>query len=191
MSLPWIVAAIALLAFIALIAGQRFGARPQAPAQSDASAPTLAQGRAPDISQLTPAQRAVMLHDRIMRYREAGKKDSVLMFAPMGIAAYEMLGNLDLDSRYDLGMIGDASENAALARAQADTILRQNPDHLLGLILAARAARLENRTADERKFYQRLIAAEAAERGKSLDEYVTHANDIALGLEEARRVVRR
>lgn len=192
MSLPWIVAAIALLAFIALIAGQKFGAnRPQAVGTA-ASDPTGTPGpRAPDISQMTPAERAIRLHTRIMTLRQAGKQDSVMMFAPMAIAAFEMLGSLDTDGRYDLGMIGEASENATLAKAQADSILQQNPSHLLGLILAARAAKMENRIADEKRFYQRLVAAEAAERAKALDEYLTHETDIVIALDEARRVIRR
>jgi len=191
MSLPWIVAAIALLAFIALIAGQKFGANNPSsqPVVEDQSVP--AAGPAPDISQMTPAERAIRLHTRVMTLRQAGKQDSVMMFAPMAIAAFEMLGDLDVDSRYDLGMIGDASGNAALAKAQADTILQQNPNHLLGLILAARAARMENRAADEKRFYQRLVAAEPAERAKQLGEYLTHENDIVIALDEARRVVRR
>src|SRR5690348_14358606 len=70
MSLPWVVAAIALLAFIALIAGQKFGAnRPVAEEQATEQLPP---GRAPDISQMTPAERAIRLHDRIMQLREAG-----------------------------------------------------------------------------------------------------------------------
>lgn len=190
--MPWIVAAIALLAFIALIAGQKFGSnRPTAAPVDAASVDPATPARAPDISQMTPADRAIRLHDRIMRLRQAGKQDSVMMFAPMAIAAFEMLGNLDLDSRYDLGMIGFASENASLARAQADTILAANANHLLGLILAARAAKMENRAADEKRFYQRLIAAEPAERTKGLDEYLTHENDIVSALDEARRIVRR
>jgi hypothetical protein len=192
-SMPWIVAAIALLAFIALIAGQKFGAnRPEAAvANGDQAAPSIAPGRAPDISQMTPAERAIRLHERIMTLKQAGKQDSVMMFAPMGIAAFEMLGNLDQDSRYDLGMIGWASDNATVAKAQADTILQQNRNHLLGLILAARAAELENRTAEQRGFYQRLVAAEAAERAKAFPEYLTHENDIIVALDEARRIVRR
>jgi hypothetical protein len=191
MSLPWVVAAIALLAFIALVAGQKFGAnRPEAAV--DASTPSApVAGRAPDISQMSPAERAIGLHDRIMRLREAGKKDSVQFFAPMAIAAFEMLGALDSDSRYDLGMIGWAAENSALAKAQADTILQQQPNHLLGLILAARAARLRNDAAGERSFYQRFVAAEPAERTKGLAEYLTHERDIVAALDEARRVTRR
>jgi hypothetical protein len=190
MSLPWIVAGIALLAFIALIAGQKFGANRPVP-DGAPSAAQLPPGRAPDISQMSPAERAIRLHDRIMTLKEAGKQDSVMMFAPMGIAAFEMLGALDADSRYDLGMIGWASENAPLARAQADTILRENPNHLLGLILAARAAKLGARDADEKQFYQRLVAAEQAERATGRNEYLTHESDIIRALDEARRITRR
>lgn len=190
MSLPWVVAAIALLAFIALVAGQKFGAnRPVA--EDPGAQAQLPQGRAPDISQMSPAERAMRLYERIMMLREAGKQDSVMLFAPMAIAAYEMLGNTDADSRYDLGMIGWASNNGPLAKAQADTILQSNPKHLLGLILAARAAKTEKREADERSFYQRLLAAESTERAAARNEYITHEPDITTALEEARRVTRR
>jgi hypothetical protein len=190
MSLPWVVAAIALLAFIALIAGQKFGANRPVP-EAPAAVAEIPQARAPDISNMTPAERAIRLHDRIMQWKSIGRQDSVMLFAPMGIAAFEMLGSLDPDARYDVGMIGWASENGAVARAQADTILQQNPRHLLGLILGARAAKLQNRGADERGFYQRLVAAEPAERGVARDEYITHKSDIDAALEEARRITRR
>jgi hypothetical protein len=193
MSLPWVVAAIALLSLIALVAGQRFAANRAEVADSPASAvAAVPQGvRAPDISQLSPAERAIRLYDRLMVYNEAGKMDSVRFFAPMAIAAYEMLGNLDLGGHYDLGRIGEITGDTKLATAEADTILRQNPNHLLGLILAAHAARLENRAADERKFFQRAIAAEPTERKKQIPEYIAHEPDIISGLDEARRTIRR
>jgi hypothetical protein len=191
LSLPWIVAAIALLAFIALVAGQRFGANRPAAAPEGQVAAELPQQRAPDISNMTPAEQAIRLHDRIMQWKAAGKQDSVDLFAPMGMAAFERLGNLDDDSRYDLGMLGWASNDATVARAQADTILQKNPKHLLGLILAARAAKMENREADERRYDQRLLAAEPAERATGRDEYIIHEGDINLALEEARRITRR
>src|SRR6476661_9374225 len=78
-AMPWVVAAIALVALIALVVGQRFGGRTAGtsdvldgangqgatPITADA-APAGAMPRAPDISQLTPAQRAERLYDRIM-----------------------------------------------------------------------------------------------------------------------------
>src|ERR671925_2168253 len=57
-ALPWSVAAIALLALIALAAGQRFN-RPRPTAEESEGVPSMAGSpRAPDISSLTPAQRA-------------------------------------------------------------------------------------------------------------------------------------
>jgi hypothetical protein len=192
------VAAIALLALIALVVGQRFGGRSVAVAQagadtSAASAAPFAGGpgasgmpRAPDISQLTPEQRAERLYDRIMTEAEAGRIENVRSFMPMAIAAYEMIAPLNLDQRYDLGRIGVVGGDSALARAQADTILAAKPTHLLGLILEARAARLEKDEVRAKKADARLLAAEPTERAAGLKEYLLHKNDIDAALTAAR-----
>ena len=77
------------------------------------------------------------LYNRVMGQHERGRADSVRLFAPMAITAYQQLGPLDLDQRYDMGRIAAISGDEALARAEADTILAKHPNHLLGLILAA------------------------------------------------------
>ena len=89
---------------------------------------------------MSPRERADRLYDRVMRLNEEGKTDSVDFFAPMVTSAYQMLGTLDLDQHYDLGRVGEVTGAAPLARAEADTILRADPTHLLGLALAARVA---------------------------------------------------
>src|ERR1700737_4013189 len=71
--LPWAVAAIALVALIALVVGQRFGARQAAIAPANGEGTASAnmpssgakglQPRAPDISQMTPEQQAERLYD--------------------------------------------------------------------------------------------------------------------------------
>jgi len=190
-ALPWSVAGIALLALIALVAAQRFsgssadsGGEP-AP---EAGAPSAAAGagRAPDISNLSPAEAAVRLYNRVMGQHERGRADSVQLFAPMAITAYQQLGQLDLDQRYDMGRIAAISGDEALARAEADTILSQHPNHLLGLILAGNAARLRKDPAAERAYREKFIAAVPAERAKQLPEYITHENDITIALEAKR-----
>jgi hypothetical protein len=113
-----------------------------------------------------------------MMAHEHGRADTVQMFAPMAIAAYEQLDSLDADARYDLGRIAAVSGNETLARAQADTILARQPKHLLGLILAGNAAYMRKDVAAERSFYDRLVAAAPSERSKQVPEYVTHQNDI-------------
>jgi hypothetical protein len=196
-ALPWAVAAIALVALVALIAGQHFGRQPitAAPASFDAAtvpagSPPLVgpvpTGQPPDISALSPAQAASRLYDRVMAAHERGRADSVQMFAPMAITAYQMIGNLDMDQRYDLGRIGAVSGDARLARAEADTMLAVYPTHLLGLILAGNAARMRKDTAAERTYHDRLLNTVAAERAKQLPEYVAHENDIAMAVDAKR-----
>ena len=171
--------------------GQRFGARDNSISQPSAdtgTATSSAMPPAPDISQLTPEQRAARLYDRIMKESEAGNLENVRSFMPMAIAAYEMLPPLTLDQRYDLGRIGEVGGDAALARAQADTILRARPTHLLGLILSAEAARLDKNESRAREAEAKLLAAEPAERSAGLKEYLLHKNDIDAALIAARAI---
>ena len=188
-ALPWSVAGIALLALIALVASQRFsGSAADAGATAEGGAPPAGErtGQAPDISNLSPAEAAVRLYNRVMGQHERGRADSVRLFAPMAITAYQQLGPLDLDQRYDMGRIAAISGDEALARAEADTILAKHPNHLLGLILAANAAHLRKDSAGERAYRDKFIAAVPAERAKQLPEYITHENDITIALEAKR-----
>jgi len=184
---PWSIAGISLLAVIAFIAAQRFSsaATPDA-SQTEASAPPATAGQPPDISKLTPAEAAVRLYNRVMGQHERGRADSVQLFAPMAIAAYQQLGQLDLDQRYDVGRIAAVSGDESLARAEADTILARHPNHLLGLILAGNAARLRKDAVAERTYRDKFLAAVTAERAKQLPEYITHENDITIALEAKR-----
>jgi hypothetical protein len=186
--LPWAVAAIALMALIALVVGQRFGARGPAvtevaadslaPADAAASGPVGVMPRAPDISQLSPEERAQRLYDRIMKEAEAGHAEVVGTFMPMAVAAYQMISPLNADQRYDLGRLGEVGGDSALARAEADTILKSKPTHLLGLILRGRAARMEHNESRARDSDLKLLAAAPKERASGLKEYEQHKNDI-------------
>lgn len=203
-SLPWAVAAIALLALLAMSAGKFFNASrgssldapqnalPQAglddrgasPGSEDAGA---APGvRAPDISALSPEERAERLFNRVMLLNSQGKSDSVLFFAPMAISAYEMISPMTADQRYDMGRIAEVAGALPLAKAQADTILRASPNHLLGLILAARIASLSGDTAARRRYETKFLAVEKTESARKLPEYERHQDDITSALTNAR-----
>lgn len=136
---------------------------------------------------MTPTQRAERLYDRVMSAAERGLPDTVQFFIPMAIQAYEAIGDLNVDQRYDLGRLAEVAGDAQLATAQADTILRAQPDHLLGLILASRAARLRNDERAATRHLERLARVEAAERRKQLPEYLLHQNDIDMALAEWRQ----
>ncbi|MFN8573578.1 MAG: hypothetical protein U0132_16105 [Gemmatimonadaceae bacterium] len=142
--------------------------------------------RAPDISSLSPRERADRLYDRMMRLASENKNDSVQFFAPMALSAYENLGPLDTDLHYDFGRIAEISGNLDVAQAQADSILRQNPTHLLGLILASRVATLRGNAGRSATLLKQLLQAEPAETKKGLDEYTRHRGDIDVALSEAR-----
>jgi hypothetical protein len=190
-ALPWAVAAIALLALVALVAGQRFGgSRALASQQATALPPATGgaePGRAPDISNLSPRERADRLYDRMMRLSSEGKTDSLQFFAPMALSVYQSVGPMDADLRYDFGRVAEVAGAAEIARAQADTILASDSTHLLGLVLAIRAAQLRNDAAAATGFRRRLIAAEPTESPKNLPEYQRHQSDILDALAEARR----
>ncbi len=128
---------------------------------------------------MTPRERASRLYDRIMRYAEEGKRDSLQVFAPMAIASFEMLGSdLDLHARYDLGRVAMEAGELSVATAQADTILQSAPTHLLGLVLRARTAGLQENSALATTAWSSFLTALDAELQKNLEEYQAHAADI-------------
>jgi hypothetical protein len=201
-ALPWIVAALAFLALFAMAAGRGFNttrgsaidgsqnALPQAGLddRGAVSADERAAGiRAPDISNLSPQERADRLYNRVMLLASQGKVDSVQFFAPMAVQSYLLLSPLNADQRYDLGRIAEVVGETSLAKAQADSILRENPNHLLGLILEARLATLAGDTIQLRSWERKLLAAEKAEAAKKRDEYVRHQDDISNALQQARK----
>ncbi len=199
-SLPWIVAAIALVCLLAFFAGNFYkskrsstldapqNALPQA--GLDDRTPQDGGGqpvRAPDISQLSPEERADRLFNRVMLLNSEGKSDSVLFFAPMALESYRLLSPMNADQRYDMGRIAEVAGAYPLAAAQADTILRQNPTHLLGLILASRIAGLEKESARQAAFTKRLLTALTSETAKKLPEYDRHQADITSAVADARQ----
>ena len=196
-------ALIALCALIALVAGPRIaasrGSTLDAPITAipqpglDFPAPMGGGGgtRAPDISAMSPEERANRLYDRIMQLDGEGKTDSVQMIAlNMFIPQLRSMEPLDLHLRYDLGRVGVAAQTADVATAQADTILGQAPNHLLGLALGIRAARFRGDEPAARAYEKKLLEVERSELAKNLPEYELHRKDIELALDEARRQAR-
>jgi hypothetical protein len=167
--LPWAVAGAALGALATVVI-----MRTSAPRGPDAANPQPPMGRAPDISQMSPDERANRLFNRIMMADEAGKRDSVLFFLPMALTAYAQLGPLDVDSRYHVGLIQLAAGQPAGAVAQADTILREEPTHLFGFVLRARAAQVMGNRQAEQRAYADFLRNEAPEMARNRPEYADH-----------------
>lgn len=196
--LPWAIGVVAVLALVIAVAVQQRDT--SAPAGMgtniplDGSAPFAGAGagamRAPDISSMSPRERADRLYDRVMRLASEGKTDSASFFATMAAQAYELLGPLDNDLKYDYGRMSEMAGNLDEAQKQSAAILASNPDHLLGLILAARVAQLKNDEATRARHFKRLLAVEKTEQAKSIEEYQRHKGDIDAAIEEAKSVAK-
>ena len=180
-SFIWLVPTIAVIGVL----GYAFGARSGGSAETPGVPLGGMGGGVPDISSLSPDERVDRLFNRVMSAASAGKTDTVMFFAPMAISSFSSLEPLTLHRHYDLGLVLMVAGQEAAAQAQADTILKAAPNHLLGLVLAMRVAMKEGNTAAAQRLATRLRAAVAAERAKNLPEYSDHATDIDVALAEA------
>jgi hypothetical protein len=204
--LPWGVAFVALLALVAMFAGRNFGAAKgsgidgsanslatqaiDGPAASAApfAGGAAAGGPAPDLSNMTPSEIASRLFNRVMELAEAGKVDSAVFIGErMALPAHEMLPEITVDERYHYGRLAEVVNNAAVARAQADTILQREPNHLLGLLLRVRAARMDKDAATEKQYNTRFLSALEKERNADREEYRVHKAEIDRAEAEARK----
>lgn len=165
-----------------------------APASNDQPVAPFASGggvRPPDISQMSPQERANRLFNRVMILAEAGKSDSVSFFLPMALAAYGQLPALDADARYHIGLLQLAGGDVPAAVAQADSIARTVPTHLFIYILRAHAYQQQGNSALERRAYADFLRNEPAEMAKARPEYADHSDALSNFKAEASRVTSR
>jgi zinc ribbon protein len=179
--LPWGIAGLAagaLLAILFMRGTGGAGGGSNVPASGGAPFASGGQpgaGTAPDISQMSPEERAQRLFDRVMRLQEEGKLDSVRFFLPMAVGAYQQLPAMSLDSHFDVGLLQLAGGDAAAGVAEADAIRQQVPTHLFAFVLRARAAQAGNDTRGLTQAYRDFLKNESAERARRRPEYEEHA----------------
>lgn len=181
---PWIAggaAALVLVAAAAYSLGRGAGGAPGAP-----PAPVQAGGPT-DISQMTPRQQAIALFNRVMDASERGLADSVAFFAPMALQVYGMVGPLDNDGRYDVGMIHAVTGNYEGALAQADSLEQLVPGHLLATLLRHTVAEAQGDSAEMQRAYRSFLASYDQEIAAERIEYHAHGRSIEAFLELARR----
>ena len=187
--LPWSVAGAALGALLTVVALRFGGSGERGAGLNDATGGTAPRSLlpvgAPDISQMSPEERATRLYNRVMTLHTQGKADSAEFFLPMALQAYAMLPALDVDARYHIGVLDLTGGNAAAAVAQADTIRRAVPTHLFGFMLRARGLELERDTAGAGRAYREFLEHEAAERKRRRPEYDEHAQNLDAFHEQA------
>ena len=186
--IAWIIAGSAALVAVAALAFRLGSAKPTVPAMANAgnsSAASPLASRAPDISQMTPRERFDRLFDRVMGASERGDTATVSQFSPMALGAYDMLDRFDADARYHAAMIRLVIGEVDAAKALADTIQKEVPNHLFGYLIRGEAADRVNDlaalNASYRAFlnnYDAQIAAdriEYREHQAALDDFRTRA----------------
>lgn len=181
-ALPWAIAAVtvALLAastILPRLTGDEATpvplAQPQGAAPGGTGDPTQV-----DLASMTPRQAADRLFNRVMQGLSAGNNAEVQRFAPMAIQAYGMVPERDSDLHYHLGELYRVTGDAVAARAQADTILAADPQHLFGLYGAARAEELRGNAGAAKGMYQRFLDAYPTQVARNLPEYQEHSQGL-------------
>ncbi len=175
--LPWVLGGAAVVALAGVLLAPRLREPRQEPRfefSREAPPPPAGDPRAVDLASMTPREAADRLFDRVMRTLSQGDSAGARQFVPMALAAYERAGQPDTDARYHLGALHMVGGNPVAARAQADTILASNPQHLFGLFTAAQAEQDQGNTAEARALYRRFLDAYDTEVARGLPEYQAH-----------------
>lgn len=130
-----------------------------------------------ELAEMSPREAADRLFNRTMRLRAAGDPEGrASFFARMGVRAYRRVppSEVDADLRFHVGLLELTRDRPEAAAAAADTILSGSPGHLLGLLLAARAAEAGGRDDAARRWRDSLRAAAGRTSLDARPEYRAH-----------------
>lgn len=136
---------------------------------------------------LTERDAADQLFNRAMTAYETGDSAATRQLVPLAIAAYQALASLDFDARYHVALLSLAANRPQDALAQTDTMLAEDPNHLLALSAAARAHDVLGHPDLAVEHYRRFVEAYTPEVAASRPEYLDHRRALPARLEDARR----
>ena len=176
---PWVVGAVSLVIVVVLVMvflpGETRTAAPGTSGQSPfMGAPGTGAGGGMGGLSSDMRANADRLFNRIMMATEQGNEAEVAQFMPMAIQAYGMVENLDDDGLFHLAMLHLTAGSHDQALETAGRILADDPNHLLGLAVAAQAAEGAGDTEQAREYWNRFLDAYDTEAGRPLPEYVDH-----------------
>jgi hypothetical protein len=173
-ALPMAVAAVALAVAIgAFVLPRLTGDEAAAPVQAALTAPV--DPDAFDLAAMSPREAADRLYNRVMEGVSSGDTSRVGFFTDMALQAYGIVTERDADLHYHVAELHLSRGDAVAARAQADTILAADPQHLFGLYAAAQAEGIRGDEPAARNLFQRFLDGYAAEVARALPEYQDHS----------------
>lgn len=153
-------------------AGAAAGGAPAAGAQGQAGMPSMEE-----LQSMGPREAADRLFERSMQLEESGtNREQAQFFARMGLRAYSQVppSEIDADARFHIGLLELEGGQTAAAAAEADTILADQPNHLLGLLLAARAAEAAGDSGRSAREFRRFLQSAGTTDLDSRPEYQAH-----------------
>ena len=185
--IPWFSSALALVAFSVLIAvlvqrgsvtrvgemtmtgglpGETAGAGAAGEGAAGGGTAGAGMPTAEELAAMTPREAADRLFERVMREHESENFERAAFFIGMALQAYDAVppADADADLRFHVGLLSLISADSVAAREGAAAILAEDPGHLLGLLLAARAAEFAGDAAAAAGFRDRM-REEVAEAG--------------------------
>jgi len=192
-ALPWIISGAAVVTLIVVAIARLAPAAPSSAVPASAAQPggpsTMGQavGGAPDISNMSPRERADRLFDRIMTAGEQGDTARMRFFQPMALQAYAMLGAPDDHIRYDVGMIYAVLGDADSALTQASAIERHTPGNLLATMVRIAVANYKKDQTTLRRLYTGFLEHYDQEMAAARPGYDEHRTALEGIRAEARR----
>lgn len=190
---PWIVAGVAVALLVVVFVARTGGPSSSAPpGDGRGGAASGMPGAGPggaattDLSSMTPREQADRLFDRVMTASENGNTQEVTFFGPMALQAYTMIGSLDPDARFHVGLIEASLGNAPGALAQADTIEKATPRHLFISLIRWEVAKRAPDTAGMRRAYRQFLDNYDKEIASGKEEYTMHRRRLEQFRDEAR-----
>jgi hypothetical protein len=174
--IAWIVVAICLAGIVYFVTHKPTEQAGPDMANSGASsgAPGGTGGTPPDISQMTPKERFLRLHDRIMNAASQSDTATVTRFSPMALTAYSMLDTIDTDVRFHAAAIYLRIGRNPEALALADTIQMGAKDHLFADLIRAEVAQAKGDSVQFDTIRKRFLAHYDAELARKRPEYEEH-----------------
>lgn len=193
--LPWVITGLAVVALAGVVIVPRISADPAqaagvaAPFAPQAGAAGGMDASQVDLSSMTPRERADRLFNRVMEGMSGGDTTRIGFFTDMGIRAYAEVPERDADLHYHVAELYRVKGDVDAARAQADTILAKDPQHLFGLFAAAGTEQARGNAAGARALYQRFLDGYAAQVARNLPEYQEHQQGLPAMRAAAQAVV--
>lgn len=126
-----------------------------------------------------PRAIADQLFNEALAAHETGDSAGARQFVPMALSAYADLGDIDLDARYHVALLNLAAGRPEAALAQSDTMLARVPDHLLALLVAARAYDQLGQPDRAADYYERFLQVHTPDAAVSRQEYLDHERVLA------------